>query len=188
MNETTLRRLHEVLWPAGDTADGAQVHWLLDGARDPAILKRIRFGGLEYTCLFSGRLHPRLEAAAPYLVHLKAGSPTTKRMLHAGWGKAWGILTIAPAGVTLAQQRLHLKKLLRVQTGDGRVLAFRYYDPRVLTLYLPTCTGQEKRSVFGPLHALVAETEDGAGLRIFQDGPRGEGDRFIDLASGAAAG
>ena len=188
MNEATLRKLTEALWPDGDTLGGAQVHWLLDGARDPEISRLVRFGGLEYTCLFSGRLHPRLEAAAPYLVHLAAGSPTTNRLLRQGWGKAWGILTVAPADVTLVQQRLHLKKLLRVQTEEGAVLAFRYYDPRVLNVYLPTCTEQERHTVFGPLHALVAETGGGAALRLFRSEQAGGGSCDVALTDGPAPG
>ena len=164
MNETALDSLTEALWPDGDTLRGAQVHWLLDGARDPEISRLVRFGSLEYTCLFGGRLHPRLAAAAPYLVHLAAGSPGTNRLLRQGWGKAWAIFTVAPADVTLVQQRLHLKKLLRVQDEDGAVLAFRYYDPRVLNVYLPTCTADECRTVFGPLDALFSESEQGAAL------------------------
>lgn len=186
MNESMLSKLTDALWPAGDTVRGPQVHWLLDGARDPEIYKLVRFGGLEYTCLFSGRLHPHLEAAAPYLIHLAAGSPTTNRLLRQGWGKAWGILTVAPADVTLVQQRLHLKKLLRVQTETGAVVAFRYYDPRILNRYLPTCTEQERRTVFGPLHALVAETDEGAGLRQFRSDQAGGGCGHIALTDGPA--
>jgi hypothetical protein len=168
MNDATLQRLTKALWPQGDTLHGAQVYWLLDGARDPEISRLVRFGGLEYTCLLAGKLHPRLQAAAPYLVHLSAGSPTTNRLLQRGWGQAWGILTVAPADVTMDQQRLHLKKLLRVQTGDGAVLAFRYYDPRVLDVYLPTCTKEEIHTVFGPLRAMIAETGGGSSLRAFE--------------------
>lgn len=159
MNDALLDALTKLLWPDGDRLDGPQVHWLLDGARDPEIARLVRFGKLEYGCLFSGRLHPRLEAAAPYLVHLAAGSPTTNLLLRRGWGHAWGIFTVAPPDVTLTQQRLHFKKLLRVQTEDGRQLAFRYYDPRVLSIYLPTCTGQELRTLFGPVTRLLAEGE-----------------------------
>lgn len=167
MNDKTLQLLTDTLWPDGDTADGLQVHWLLDGARDPEISRLVRFGGLDYTCLYSGNLHPRLQAAAPYLVHLAAGSPTTNRLLGQGWGKSWGILTLAPAHVTLVQQRLHFKKLLRVQTEDGRVLAFRFYDPRVLNVYMPTCTDAEVRTMLGPLSAIVAETGEGVDVRRF---------------------
>jgi hypothetical protein len=180
MNDSTLQKLTETLWPDGDTLRGAQVHWLLDGAKDPEINRLVRAGGLEYTCLYSGPLHPRLEAAAPYLVHLSAGSRTTNRLLQEGWGKAWGIVTIAPAAVTLMQQRLHFKKLLRVRTDDGAVLAFRYYDPTVLNVYLPTCTDQERGTLFGPLDAIVAETDGGCGMRIFDAGSAA-GDTVISL-------
>ena len=166
MNSATLQWLTDALWPEGQTLDGSQVHWLLDGARDPAVFHLVRRGGLEYSCLFAGRLEPRLQAAAPYLVHLAAGSPTTNALLRQGWGNSWGILTVAPANVTLQQQRLHLKKLLRVQTEDGAVLAFRFYDPRVLNLYLPSCTDAEWQTMLGPLESIVTETGNGTGLRM----------------------
>jgi hypothetical protein len=167
MNETALQALTALLWPDGDHLKGPQVYWLLDGARDPDIAALVRTGGLEFTCLFSGALHPDLQAAAPYLVHLAAGSPTTNRLLLRGWGKAWGILTVAAPDVTLVQQRLHFKKFLRVRTEDGRELAFRYYDPRVLNIYLPTCTPDEFHTLLGPLTALVAEQPGGGSLRMF---------------------
>jgi hypothetical protein len=167
VNETALHALHAVLWPDGDHPKGPQVHWLLDGARDPGIVGLLRAGGLEYTCLFSGPLHPELQAAAPYLVHLAAGSPTTERLLRRGWGRAWGILTVAAPDVTLVQQRLHFKKFLRVRSEDGRELAFRYYDPRVLNVYLPTCTADEFHTLLGPLGALIAEQPGGGALRVF---------------------
>ncbi len=167
MNDTTLQLLTDALWPHGDTLDGLQVHWLLDGARDPEISRLVRFGGLEQTCLFAGPLHPRLQAAAPYLVHLSAGSPTTNRLLRQGWGKAWGILTVAPPHVTLVQQRQHLKDLLRMQDEDGNVLAFRFYDPHVLDMYMSICTEAEWRTMLGPLTSIIAETADGSALNVF---------------------
>ena len=167
MNELALHALTGALWPDGDHPKGPQVYWLLDGARDPDIVGLLRAGGLEYTCLFSGTLHPDLQAAAPYLVHLAAGSPTTNRLLQRGWGRAWGILSVAAPSVTLVQQRLHFKKFLRVRTEDGRELAFRYYDPRVLNIHLPTCTADEFHTLLGPLNALIAEQPGGASLRAF---------------------
>jgi len=72
--------------------------------------------------------------------------------------------------VTLLQQRLHFKKFLRVRTEDGRELAFRYYDPRVLNIHLPTCTADEFYTLLGPLTALVAEQAGGGSLRMFGSG------------------
>lgn len=162
MNEATLQPLINTLWADDTELKDWHVHWVLDGARDPDIANLVRSSGLEHTCLFSGQMHPRLQAAAPYLVHLPPGSSATTELLKRGWGKAWGIFTIAKADITLAQQRLHLKKFLRVQTEDGKLLAFRYYDPRVLNTYLPTCTSEEFRDFLGPLARFIAESDGGS--------------------------
>jgi hypothetical protein len=172
MNDIVLSRLIDILWPPSDDPDAAPVHWLLDGARDPQIADLVRSSGLEYACLFNGQLHPRLEAAAPYLVHLPLASAAAKQLLSRGWGRAWGIFVIAEPNVAFAEHRLHWKKFLRVQTEQGQALAFRYYDPRVLNIFLPTCTGDELRTFFGPAIRLMAESDEGARLRTFalQDG------------------
>jgi len=146
----TVEELTAQLWPDGNSLSGRQIYLLADGARDPAIAPAIRFGKLDYTCLFAEPLSPRLRAAAPYLVHLAAGSPQTCAMLRRCLDEPWGILIAAPASVTTRQLRLHFKKILWVQDEQGRQLYFRFYDPRVLSVYLPTCTLQERDMVFGP--------------------------------------
>jgi hypothetical protein len=152
------------LWPDGDSLHGQQIHMLADGARDPSIAPLIRFGKLDYDCLFGEPLSPRLRAAAPYLVHLAAASAQTREMLGRGVDH-WGILIAAPAHVTTRQLRLHFKKLLWVQDEQGRRLNFRFYDPRVLCQYLPTCTSDEARSFFGPVRYLYCN--EGGKLRRF---------------------
>lgn len=166
MDDDALASLIEILWPDGG-AHGQQVSWLLDGARSPDIAGLVGASGLAHTCLFGGELHPRLAAAAPYLVQLPAGSPAAIKLLRQGWGQAWGIFTFAGADLTQARQRLHLKKFLRVQTEQGRKLAFRYYDPRVLNIFLPTCTDEEFSDFLGPIDKLIAESDDGAKAQEF---------------------
>lgn len=176
MDETTLQSLTSMLWPDGDSRTGQQVYWLLDGARDPAIAGLVMASALEYACLFAGELHPRLQAAAPYLVHLTPASAMAHALLQKGWGKAWGILALAAPDVTLTAQRLHFKKFLRVKTEQGKELAFRFYDPRVLNVYLPTCSADEFHTLLGPLAHLMAEIDDGHAIRVFEldgDGVRG---------------
>jgi hypothetical protein len=146
------------LWPHGDRPEDDQVHAIVDGARDPRIFELLLRTGLEYTCLFAGRLGPALRAAAPYLVHLAPNVNFTREFFAQGWGNSWGVLTVAPADVTLPLLRRHLRSLLRVQDDAGRRLLFRFYDPRVLRVYLPTCTRDETRRVFGPIHAFVIES------------------------------
>jgi len=161
MSVIDIDRVESLLWPDGDRRDTPQVYWLLDGARDPAIAALVRQGGLEYTCLYDEPLAPRLRAAAPHLVHLAAGSPTTTALLERGLGRDWGIFCVAEPQVTLAQQRRHFKKLLRVATEDGRLLAFRFYDPRVLAAVARIGSDEQLCRILGPLRRIVLET--GAG-------------------------
>ena len=48
-----------------------------------------------------------------------------------------------------------------VYDEDGKPLYFRYYDPRVLRVYLPTCNESELKTVFGPVTHYWVEGEDG---------------------------
>jgi hypothetical protein len=146
----TVEALTAQLWPNGNSLSGPQIHLLADGARSPDIAPLIRFGKLDHTCLFAEPLSPRLRAAAPYLVHLAAGSPQTCELLRRTIDDPLGIFVAAPARVTTQQLRLHFKKILWVQDERGRKLYFRFYDPRVLPVYLPTCTREEREQVFGP--------------------------------------
>ena len=49
---------------------------------------------------------------------------------------------------------------------------FRYYDPRVLRVYLPTCNARELQTVFGPVLRYLVEDEKPTGLWTFW--PEGE--------------
>jgi hypothetical protein len=164
MNGDLVNRLAPQLWPQGDQLTTPQVYAVLDGARAKRIVPMIRLSRLEYACLYGGRLSPALEAAAPYLVHLTRTAEFFRHLIEDGWGRSWGIITVVPPDVTIHQQRRHLRTLLRVQDPDGRVLVFRFYDPRVLRTFLPTCSGDQAREVFGPIPTLAAESDDGDAL------------------------
>lgn len=155
------------LWPAGVDGSGTQVYWLLDGARDADITRMVRYSDLKFWCLYSGELTPRLRAAAPYLVQLDPESPTTLKLLSRMWGRACGILAVAPATLNMARVRLHFKKFLRVQTEDGTRLIFRFYDPRVLSVFMPTCTPEQFNTLLGPLNSLLVELDEGARWQVF---------------------
>jgi len=167
MNSTALDPLMTLLWPNADDLSGDAVYCVLDGARDPEILKWLRLSGLKFSCLYSGQLTASLEAAAPYLVQLTPTSPSARELLARGWGRAWGIFIFAPAALPMPAIRLHLKKFLRVRTEDKKLLMFRYYDPRVLSIFLPTCTDEEFSKFLGPLNRLLVESDEGARWNLF---------------------
>ena len=155
------------LWPDGDSTARPQVFAVVDGARDARIMPMLRATGLEHACLFAGTLAPALQAAAPWLVRLSPRATLTRELLEAGWHDHWFVLARVRADVTLPQLQRHLRTLLRVRDERGRVLMFRFYDPRVLRMYLPTCTASEADAVFGPIAELLCAATDPRALAAF---------------------
>lgn len=155
--EQRRERITALLWPPGQKP--LSVWAVLDGARDPAVYAALLESRLEFRCLYEGRLHRDLERAAPQLVELLPGHRLTQRLLGPAWGQAWGVfLRIEDA----SNLRHHLRKLLKVKTEDGRTLLFRWYDPRVLRVYAPTCTAAEWRQFNGPITQWLLENGDRA--------------------------
>lgn len=155
------------LWPGGDSPARPQVFAVVDGARDARVTPMLRATGLEHACLFAGALAPALQAAAPWLVRLSPQARLTRELFEAGWQDHWFVLARARADVTLPQLKRHLRTLLRVRDESGRVLMFRFYDPRVLRVYLPTCTASEADAVFGPIAELLCAGADPLAMETF---------------------
>jgi len=64
--------------------------------------------------------------------------------------------------------RNHLRALTLIYRRDGMPLYFRYYDPRVLRIFLPTCSTEQLKQMFGPVDAFLAESEAGDALGIYR--------------------
>ena len=156
-------RVVKALWPP-HVPRSSTVWAVLDGARDGRIHPALRLSRLDYRCLYSGRLAPALEAVAPYLIELSPDYAFTRTLIEMGWGNSWGIFVRIEDPSRL---RHHLRTLLRVRDEEGRFLLFRYYDPRVLRIFLPTCRPDELAQMFGPIGSYLTESEDGQSLIEF---------------------
>ena len=152
MTNQSFKWMEETLWPRGEKRD---IWMIADAARDRAIFRMLLECGLEHSCLYSGPVPPALEIAAPYLVQLEYQDRSTRRFLEQGWGNSWGVLLKCDAG--LNKLRRHLRQFLVVRDPRGNRLVFRYYDPRVLRVYLPTCFKDELQTVFGPIQCFWTE-------------------------------
>jgi hypothetical protein len=150
---------------ASAASSGETVYALLDGARDERIYPFVLACGLPHRCLFEGTIAPELTEVAPYLVELAQDHPFTEQIIREGWGQSWGIFVSTPA--PLEDVRRHLRRFLRVETEDKKKMMFRYYDPRVLRVYLPTCTPDELATLFGPLTAFRVEGESKDTMLVF---------------------
>lgn len=144
---------------------------VLDGASVPELPQILWEHEPKHVCLYRGELEPDMAEVAPYLVKLEYDHPFTKMVCEQGWGKHWGIFVLTPAEIHLRDLRQHFRKFLMVYDPDGTLIYFRYYDPRVLRVYLPTCNAEEIKIVFGPVGNYILEDENSSVLRFgFKDG------------------
>jgi hypothetical protein len=145
------------LWPPGFHR-WTKVCAILDGARDERIFRAVDSCNLDKCCLYAGRLPLVVQEVAPYLVVLERDHDLTHMLLEEGWGQSWGIFLRSEAPVPAL--RRHFRNLLKVKDQQGRHLIFRWYDPRVLRVYLPTCYPDELEIVFGPVEKFYLEGDD----------------------------
>jgi hypothetical protein len=161
------------------------VYAVLDGASVPGLLKRLAAAREESACLYRGELEPDLAEVAPYLVKLREKSEFTEWLLEEGWGRHWGIFAITPVG--LEALRRHFRQFLRVKDHTGKILYFRYYDPRVLQVYLPTCRRDEIKIIYGPVLRFIAEDRKAGTAYVFPHDPVKIKTKSVNLLELAAA-
>ena len=138
--------------------EDANVFAVLDGASAPGLLDKLYGLTPNFCCLFRREIEPDMAEVAPYLVQLEPGSEFTSWVIGQGWGNHYGIF--AATGADFRAMRRHFSRFLIVYDESGRPLRFRYYDPRVLRLYLPTCNSEELATIFGPVTSYLLEDND----------------------------
>jgi len=131
---------------------------ILDGARSPDVVPVLASSGRPYTSLYEGEQGATLANVAPYLVAFSPDTGFLRRLLEVSWGKSWGVYLTSR--ITMPELRNHLRRFLLVKDEADRPLCFRFYDPRVLRVFLPVCTPTEVGDFFGPARAFLLEDED----------------------------
>jgi hypothetical protein len=151
------RPLSDILFGYGDSS---KVYAVLDGVKVTSLLEDPEELEAPNLCLFAGKLEPDVARAAPYLVELEPKSPFVQRLLDRCWGKSTGIFL--RSAQSLDDVRKHLKHFTMVRLPDGDQVFFRFYDPRVLRVYLPTCNQDEIDEFLGDVvESFLVESEGG---------------------------
>lgn len=163
----------------GQLPAGEQAWAVLDGARDPRIRGFVFDSRATRACLYRGSLTRELEDAAPWLLQLSPGSAYTERLFERFWGDSCGV--VLSTALSMTELRRHLRRFLLARDPDGRTLVFRWYDPRVLRVYLPTLTADEagKFFGFGKVSAFAAEAEEPGAFHLFRRSAEGVEARLI---------
>lgn len=139
-------------------ADGGYVFAIVDACVDHELVMHKAYnemGAPQAISLFQGTYMESYDAAAPYLFHVDR---EVLEWIPANLDQSrWGIflLTKEPQEVLVP----HLQRFLMVVLPDGRKGYFRYYDPRILRAYLPTCQPGELQSFFSAVRGFATMDE-----------------------------
>jgi len=132
---------------------------ILDGAQNPTLLDALHADNSPpWRCLFTGQLEPDMAIVAPYLVELEQSSAFTRRLLAEGWGKNWGVYLTSQLALPALWR--NVRQQVHVYGPNLESLFFRFYDPRVMRNYLPTCSPRQLTEFFGPVEFYIAEDEE----------------------------
>jgi hypothetical protein len=141
------------------------VYALVDGAQAFDLAFTARLMGNHLYTLFSGALAVDLAHVGPCLIALPQPEAFLEKWV-AAIGTHPGIIFQSRA--ELPRLYAHLRRIFIVQDEDQQEYFFRFYDPRVLRVFLPTCTDAELEEFFGPVEQWIAEDEAGAGLTVYR--------------------
>ncbi len=143
---------------------------LVDGAQD----QRLSVGsrnilGEPLRPLFTKAPH-HMTKVGPYLVRIKCTNRYPEYMQR--WteklGTNTGILLLTTSWPQAVRQ--HCRSIFKVYDEQHNMFYFRYYDPRVIRTYLPTCTAKECRQFFGPIRSIFVEGETPGTMHHYRAG------------------
>lgn len=140
------------------TVKESPIYVILDAARIFGELDTAQKLQTKFLSLYKGQSEELLSAVAPYLFHYQPNSEFANWLCDKGWGNAWGVFV--QSSESLESLQTHFRRFLMVKTEDGRELYFRFYDPRVLRIFLPTCEPGQLQEFFGPVESYLLEDED----------------------------
>jgi Domain of unknown function (DUF4123) len=122
---------------------------ILDACDEPRVPIRVAALGSDAAPLYQGKAQEELWAIAPYLVRVDPDA--LMWITESLWTDPWGVFVISDA--PLEAVRTHFRRFLLVDAPDGGQWYFRFYDPRVLAKFLPTCDAAQVTDFFGPVEA-----------------------------------
>lgn len=144
--------------------EGGTFWAILDSTDTPVVPRRLRDEKISSVSLYKGEAEEKYWDIAPYLVRLD--TTVFGWIQERLWFEPWGIAFRADA--SLEDLRKHFRKFLLVKTIDGEELYFRFYDPRVLNSFLPTCKDAELADFFGPVEEFWAKNKDHDSFEVFR--------------------
>lgn len=163
-NEVNKTALHKQLF---DTKN--DVYAVADGTLLPGLLAKLEEHEPKNTCLFRGELPFDLAEAAPYLVKLEKDNKFSDWLLNKSVEEPCCIYAQTTVIDDFIQLRKHFRSFLRIESAEGKSLLFRYYDPRVMKTYLPTCTPEDNKILFNGIETYLIFNDEDKRLKTFKE-------------------
>jgi hypothetical protein len=141
---------------------------ILDACNQPAVPPKVtELGPERAVSLYRGQAEHEQWAIAPYLAKVDEGLADwiAKNL----WTKPWGMFAVAECDLNTL--RKHFRRFLMVQDPQGEAMYFRYYDPRILAAFLPSCTAEELKTFFGPMKAYAVGDPQSEEAKFFLNVP-----------------
>src|SRR5262249_24312802 len=162
------------------TKQTGNLYALLDAAVEERVPGWLRQYGEPFASLYEGQQAEELARTAPYIVALTPKSILLKKIIADGTGDNW--VTWVVSGQGLPEVRKHFRHFLTVETEDGKKFFFRFYDRRILQLFLPVCTPAEIADFFGPVDSFLVEAlEEPDNFLEFTKSPEGVNRKVIAI-------
>jgi Domain of unknown function (DUF4123) len=148
-----------------EVAERGALFAVLDAARTERIVPLLHTAADEFDSLYQGIQAQTMADGAPYLVRFAKESRLLRRLVFEGWGQSWG--SYLESRAPLRELRSHFRRLLMVtRESNGQPMYFRFYDPRVLRTFLPTCALRQKEQIFGEVEAFLVAGRDSELVRF----------------------
>jgi hypothetical protein len=112
----------------------------------------------DFKCLYQGKTELELAGVAPFLFTYTSNSEFKQWFEKFSIGNSWGVLF--HSHLPFSEIYKHCRRFLIVKNEGEQEIYFRFYDPRVLRIFLPTCNRVQLKEFFGPINSFILEDED----------------------------
>ena len=143
----------------------SELYAIVDAAQDKK-LHDLVFAALFPNCLFLTDTFSPVGRAAPYMVPVAHAERLMNEWRARGRGRNWGLFVRADIPIPRLLQRLRILNLATLP--DGSTALFRWWDPRVLRVFLPTCSGEDLAPWFDGVEEWVCEEAGGEEVRVYR--------------------
>lgn len=168
----------EFLLEKAESSD-CKLYGIVDSARNDEVFRYLIIGNVKYKSLFEGTMDVQSFGVSGFLVECEKESPLFQWMTTEGWGNSSCVFFTSK--LSFEELFSHFQQFNRVYLEEDKVVLFRYYDPRVLRTYLPSCNREEVEAFFGGVEHFYLESEDPETLNVIRKST-GEGSEILVIS------